>query len=199
MVFNDYWSTFIVQKCFFPPSCYSDVFLKNDQFPKNCIPWLFYQEYISMIQWNCRKSINSENPVKGTNRDTDLLIYCASAASVFGNYYYRGGKMREDDRGRSTGPACTAVLARLPQLSFSKWGKGGMACQYNAQQEEGIVGQGDNEAASLQPGLGYGSVYSSLTALGPHWKCAVQTTPDKCSVWLQAAKTNCDPIFHSLT
>lgn len=39
----------------------------------------------------------------------------------------------------------------------------------------------------------------SVLNYGPHLKCAVQTTPDKCSVWLLAAETNHDPIFHSFT
>lgn len=63
----------------------------------------------------------------------------------------------------------------------------------------GGLGQGDNEAASLLPPLSYGPVYSWITELGPHCKCAVQTTPDKCSVWLLAAQTNRDPISNSLT
>lgn len=71
----------------------------------------------------------------------------------------------------------------------------------HAQQEEwlwdGWFGRGDNKTASLQPPLRLGPVYSWMTVLGPQWKCASQTTPDKCSVWLLAAQTNPDPICHS--
>lgn len=108
--------------------------------------------------------------------------------------------MREDERGSSLGLGNTAVLDQLLPIIFfffcrekeKEWLAPTplQACTKRG----GVCGGGWDEVTMRLLLYSLHSVRISITVLGPRWKCAVQTTPNKCSVWLLAANKPSPPF-----
>lgn len=119
---------------------------------------------------------NSKTLSRAAKRDKQGHKYCGGKCAYFSGFDSQcflgtviSGKVKWGrlDCRSSLRQGYTAVSDRLPPIIFLRGGKGRNGVPKHlfrhAQQEEGLgggrLGRGDNEAASLQPPLGYGPVY----------------------------------------